>query len=195
MIRAGAASSDRAERRAALAREIAAVLLRDGLGDVGLRGLAARLGTSDRMLLYYFGTKDRLVTDALEQADSRLAVLLAARGGGPRVTPGQFLAGVLALAGDPEVMPFMRLWMEVIARAARGEAPYDRIGPALVRSWTAWIEGRLLPPAGLPEPARPAALLSIIEGMSLLEMAAPGATAGVQAYLSGVLDAAALPSA
>ena len=186
----GVAPPERTKRRVALAHEIAALLLRDGLRDVGLRGLAARLGTSDRMLIYHFGTKDRLVTDALEQVDAQLTVLLAARGGGPRVTPGQFLAGVLALADDPEVMPFMRLWMEVIARGARGEAPYDRIGPAVVRSWTAWIEGRLIPSAGPPEPARPAALLSIIEGMSLLEMAAPGATAGVQAYLSGVLDAA-----
>ena len=187
---AGGTGSERAARRAGLAGEIAAIVLREGLGHLGLRGLAARLGTSDRMLLYYFGTKDQLVIDVLEHAGARLTVLLAAHGGGPRVSPGQFLAGVVALAGDPDVAPFMRLWTEVIARGARREQPYDQIAARVVQSWIAWIDTRLTSAAGEPEPARAAALLSIVEGITLLEMAAPGCTAHVQCYLSRVLDAA-----
>ncbi len=185
----GKTETERDGRRAALAGEIAGIALRDGLGDMGLRGLASRLDTSDRMLLYYFGSKERLVEEALGQVNARLAVLLAARGGRDRVTPGRFLAEVLALAGDPEVAPFMRLWTEVIARGARGERPYDRIGAAAVRSWMAWIDGRLVAPADGAGSGRPAALLSIVEGVTLLEMAAPGCTAEVGAYLSRALDA------
>jgi AcrR family transcriptional regulator len=36
-----------------------------GLADVSLRPLAAALGTSSRMLIYYFGTKDELLAQAL----------------------------------------------------------------------------------------------------------------------------------
>ncbi len=184
----GRSGSERAARRAELASKIAGIVLQEGLGDLALRGLADRLGTSDRMLLYYFGTKDQLILDVMEQAGSRLAGLLANHSGGPQVSPGQFLAGVLALARQPAVAPFMQLWTEVIARGARGERPYDQVGANVVRSWIAWIESRLMPSAGRREPARPAALLSIVEGITLLEMAAPGCTEDVQAYLSRALD-------
>lgn len=36
-----------------------------GVADLSLRPLAAALGTSSRMLIYYFGTKDELLTEAL----------------------------------------------------------------------------------------------------------------------------------
>ena len=181
--------TERDRRRMALAGEIAELVLQDGLDDMGLRGLAARLGTSDRMLLYYFGSKDRLVEEALGQVSVRLAMLLAAHGGRDRVSPGRFLAEVLALTGDPEVAPFNRLWTEVIARGARGERPYDRIGAKAVQSWMEWIDSRLAPSVGGAEPGRAAALLSIVEGVTLLEVVAPGCTTAVGAYLSRALDA------
>ncbi len=181
--------TERDRRRVALAGEIAGLVLRDGLDDMGLRGLATRLGTSDRMLLYYFGSKDRLVEEALGQVSARLAVLLSAHGRRERVSPGRFLAEVLALAGDAGVAPFNRLWTEVIARGARGERPYDRVAAKAVQSWMEWIDSRLAPPVGGTVPGRAAALLSIVEGVTLLEVAAPGCTAEVGAYLSRALDA------
>jgi AcrR family transcriptional regulator len=183
------AGSEQAERRRELAARTAGIVLLEGLGDLGLRKLAARLGTSDRMLLYYFRTKDQLVVEAMEEVSARLAAILTRRGGGPPVSAGRFLANVLELARDPEVGPFLRLWTEVIALAARGERPYDRIASSAVGAWLAWIDSRLTPPPGGAEPARPAALLAIVEGVSLLEMAAPGCTADVQSFLSRALDA------
>ena len=180
---------ERASRRSDLAEALAEIVLRDGLGDLGLRGVAAKLGTSDRMLIYYFETKEHLILDMLGKVGDRLFLILAAHSKGPRLSPGQFLARVLALSGDPVIAPFMRLWTEVIARGARGEAPYDQVGPQAVRSWLAWIDSRLTPPMDADMEARSAALLSIVEGISLLELAAPGSTSNVQPYLSRMLDA------
>jgi AcrR family transcriptional regulator len=173
---------EREQRRLALAEEIAEFVLAEGLGDLGLRGLAHRLGTSGRMLLYYFVTKEQLVIDVLDRIEMRLGVLLAQHISGPPVSAGQFLAKVLELARDPEVAPFVRLWTEVIARGARGEPPYDRVAAKVVTSWLGWIDSRLAP-TGKEILGRTAALLSVVEGATLLEMACPGSTAGMRDFL------------
>jgi len=180
-----------ASRRAQLADEIADIVLQDGIGVLGLRGMAARVGTSDRMLIYYFGTKDQLIIEVLERVSRKLTALLTAFSQEPRVSPGQYLERALLMAKDPVVAPFMRLWTDVVARGARGEKPYDQVGPALVQSWVDWIQTRLEPAADGRNAERAAALLSIVEGVTLLEMAAPGSTSGVQAVLSAALDASA----
>ena len=187
---ATAAGSERAIRRSELADALADIVLAEGLGDLGLRGVAAKLGTSDRMLIYYFETKEQLVLEMLDKVGARLTAILVANSDAPRMSPGQFLSGVLALSTDPAIAPFMRLWTEVIARGARGEPPYDRVGAKVVRSWMAWIESRLIQPNDVVEEARPAALLSIVEGISLLELVAPGSTKDLQPYLTRMLDAA-----
>src|ERR1044072_7743808 len=61
---------DPAKRRDLLDR-IREYMIRNGLADLSLRPLARALGTSDRMLLYYFGTKERLVAEALALDERR----------------------------------------------------------------------------------------------------------------------------
>ncbi|GLQ61499.1 TetR/AcrR family transcriptional regulator [Gluconobacter cerinus] len=168
---------------------LADLALEEGIATLGLRGMAAKIGTSDRMLIYYFGTKDQLIVDVLEQVSTRLSALLLRINDGARSSPGQFLMRVLAMVHDPEIAPFMKLWTEVIARSARGETPYDRIGPGAVKSWTDWIDSKLAPSPGHTETGRAAAILSIVEGAVLLEMAAPGSTKDVACFLSKALNA------
>jgi AcrR family transcriptional regulator len=59
-------------------------ILKHGLTDLTLRPLAAALCTSPRMLLYFFGSKERLMAEALSQASTRQQEewtrLLSARG-------------------------------------------------------------------------------------------------------------------
>lgn len=49
-------------------------VLAHGLVGLSLRPLAAALGTSDRMLIYYFGSKQQLVGEVLGRAQQRLAL-------------------------------------------------------------------------------------------------------------------------
>jgi AcrR family transcriptional regulator len=68
------------DRRAKLLSEVADYILSNGLADLSLRPLAATINTSPRMLLYFFGSKERLIAEALahirtrEQLDFRRAV-------------------------------------------------------------------------------------------------------------------------
>lgn len=174
-------------RRAALADEIASIVLAEGLDALALRGLAARLSTSGRMLLYYFGSKDALVRAALARVSARLDVILSAQAAGAPVTPGVFMAGIFALSDDARIAPFVRVWADVIARAARGEAPYREVAADIIAAWLGWIEGRL---AGA-NAGQAAAILSIVEGVALLEAARPGTTRDARAYLTRMLDGSA----
>lgn len=56
-------------KREELLRGIRSYISEYGLADVSLRPLAAALGTSDRMLLHYFETKDNLLAQALASAN------------------------------------------------------------------------------------------------------------------------------
>ncbi len=178
--------ADRSARRTVLADQIATVVLADGLGVLGLRGLAARLDTSGRMLLYYFGTKEALVLAVLDRINARMTAIMAHHATGSPTTPGALLGRVLARVAHPEIAPFMRVWTEVVARGARGEAPYDRMAATTVEAWISWIQDRLLP--GEHTRGQSEAILSIVDGLTLLELARPGSTTQGRALLPGLLD-------
>ncbi|WP_319450018.1 MULTISPECIES: TetR/AcrR family transcriptional regulator [unclassified Mycobacterium] len=55
---------DRAKREELLAAA-GAILARTGVVDTSLRELASQLGTSARMLVYYFGSKEQLILEVL----------------------------------------------------------------------------------------------------------------------------------
>lgn len=58
-------------RKQRLLQAAADYLLEHGLGDLSLRPLAAALGTSARMLVYYFGSKEELLVEALTEVRRR----------------------------------------------------------------------------------------------------------------------------
>jgi AcrR family transcriptional regulator len=54
-------------KREELLATAATVLARTGLVDTSLRSLAAEMGTSARMLVYYFGSKEQLILDVMNR--------------------------------------------------------------------------------------------------------------------------------
>jgi AcrR family transcriptional regulator len=175
-------------RRAELTGKIAAIVLANGLEALTLRGLADTLSTSGRMLLYYFKTRDALVTAVLRHISARLDGALAQRPRHEKLTPGAFLAGALATSSDPALAPFVSVWTQVIARGARGETPFQHVVPEIVAAWLDWIENQLVDSGDPADRTRAAAILSIVEGSMLLEAARPGTIAGAKTYLVRVLD-------
>ncbi|MGI4744530.1 MAG: hypothetical protein ACRYGI_12725 [Janthinobacterium lividum] len=179
-------ATDQSNRRDTLTDEIATIVLAEGLGELSLRVLAARLATSGRMLLYYFTTRDALVVAVLERISERMGIIMAEHSAGPRLTPGAFLGRVMSLSQMPEIAPFMRVWTEVVARGARGEAPYVAVASETVGVWIDWIDSRLLP--DMRGRGQAAAILAIVDGVTLLELARPGTTAQARILLPGLLD-------
>src|SRR4051812_20872225 len=76
-----------------------------GLSDTSLRQLAAALGTSHRMLIYHFGSKEQLVVEIIRELESR-----------QRATFGAISADEEAGSGDV----IRRMWRQL--SAPRNEA-------------------------------------------------------------------------
>jgi AcrR family transcriptional regulator len=162
-------------------------VLAEGLGQASLRPLAKAAGTSDRMLLYHFGSKEALVADLLGYlARIYAATLDAALAGERPVTRGQVVARILKHARSEEAQPFSALWWEIVAGAARGEAGYCAAAQAMMDELLGWLEGQM--PEGDPDPAGGARyLLTLIEGTLMLAAIGHEDTARDGLLASGLL--------
>lgn len=59
-------------RKAMLLDSLIAYLVRRGVADVSLRPMAAAVGTSARLLIFHFGSKERLLLEVLDEMQARL---------------------------------------------------------------------------------------------------------------------------
>src|SRR4051794_32956637 len=104
-----------------------AVAFADGLSRLSFGRVATLLGTSDRVIVYYFSTKDELVSAVLVTLGLQLEATL-----GPLITSR--VAGHMDLArtawpvlADPAVDPIFALFFEANGLAASGRDPYRTV--------------------------------------------------------------------
>lgn len=181
-------SDARGAKRLKLIEELADIVLAEGLDALSLRPAAARLGTSDRMLLYYFGTKAALMADVLGCVGERFARYLAAATRNVRIPPHQMVGFTTGLMMSDSGRPYADLWFEIAARGARGHGIHAAAAEALAERWNDWIVRSVHFPAGVQPRSAAAMMLAIVNGIILLESTAPSVAA---AALSRVQSAAA----
>jgi len=159
----------RVQVQAALARH----LLETGLSRTSLRQLAAAAGISDRMLLYYYTDKAEALSAAMTAVAAQLGNRLAdAMPGDDLLSPRELVAVAARFTVGPDTRPVMRLWIEVVAAAARGEAPFPELSSAIAKGFIEWAEARL-DPAGLADPrATAAGIIALIDGLAVVAVCA-----------------------
>ena len=90
-------------------------MLENGLADLSLRPVASAVGTSPQILLYYFGSKDALVSEVVAAARTRMLAMLAHEV--TRATEGasssETLWRIWRWFTAKQRAPFMRLFFEV----------------------------------------------------------------------------------
>ena len=148
---------------------LAAYVLEHGLADLSLRPLAAAVGTSDRMLLYHFTSKQRLMADLLDYIAAGFTVALD--GVLPKRRLESRAACLEAVGGATRgaaFRPYLVLWWQIVAGAAQGEATYATAAGAIMDRLLAWLEQLL--PADDPAPRQAAQqILALIEGAQMLD--------------------------
>lgn len=154
--------------RETLLPALAAYVLEHGLSDVSLRPLAKAAGTSDRMLLYHFESKDALIGALLEYlAGIYAGVLDGAFPEGAATSRRALAQTIFDVTAEPAFDPFMRLWWDIVAGCADGNGDYRASAGAMVDVLLEWVEAHL--PAGDPDPEGGArAVLAVIEGAMML---------------------------
>jgi AcrR family transcriptional regulator len=167
--------------------------LTHGLAELSLRPLAAAIGSSPRVLLFLFGSKDQLIRDLLgrARADELTALRQAREAGGA----DDFAAAVRAAWGwlvDPAHRPMLVLWVQAYARSlSEPDGPWAGFARQTVEDWLGLLAGV---GGGADSGGADAALgLALLRG-ALLDLLATGdaerTSAVVERYL-GLLQATA----
>lgn len=163
---------DAARRRQlldALVEEFAA----GGVGGRSLREVAEAVGTSHRMLLHHFGSREDLLLAVVAEVERRQMTLLP----GLPTSPADGFAAMWADVRRPELRHWERLFFECYARAAQGEEPFARMVPGAVDGWLAEVEKVA---DGASDPAMARLGLAVVRGL-LLDLVATNDAAGVDA--------------
>jgi AcrR family transcriptional regulator len=147
----------------------------DGLSRLTFGRLAKRLGISDRVIVYYFPTKDDLVGEVLLALGAQLRTALATTFSSSPIDHRALLRTTWPTLGRPEFDPVFALFFEAAGLAAAGREPYRTVVPQLVDGWIAWAADLL---GGTPAERRREAVAAIaaVDGLLLLrQLAGPEA--------------------
>lgn len=173
------------ERRRQLLDALVTEFATGGIGDRSLREVAAAVGTSHRMLLHHFGSREGLLVAIVEEVERRQMGLLPDL----PADPARGFAAMWADLSRPELRESERLFFECYARAAAGEKPFARMVPAAVESWLAEVEAVAEGPV---DPALARLGLAVSRGL-LLDLVATDDEAGVDAAARAFIRLLATP--
>jgi AcrR family transcriptional regulator len=121
-------------QRDRLLGEVVGYFARNGVRDHSLRGLAAAVGTSHRMLIYHFGSREGLLAEAVRVVDSyqrdTLAALTATTDVDARAAAWRFWSLVV----DP-ALRYGPLFFELSAHAMQDQPHATPLRTSLVEPW------------------------------------------------------------
>ena len=152
-----------------------AAALDEGLSQLTFGRLAKRLGISDRIIVYYFPSKDDLISEVIVAMGLQLQQTLAAAFTTPAADHRELMAAAWPVVATPESDRVFALFFEANGLAAVGRAPYRDLVPALVQTWIDWAAGFI---DGTPAQRRKEAetAVALLDGLLLLrQLAGPEA--------------------
>src|SRR4051794_9703299 len=119
-----------------------AYFLRHGVANLSLRPLAAAVGTSARMVLHYFGSKEAFIAEVMELVQARLqnAFRDLSEGGGAETDLLQKFWSILSNKAN---QPALRLLFEVQMLALQNPKRYRRYLSKTSTNWRRLIEQAL----------------------------------------------------
>ncbi len=108
-----------------------------GVADISLRKLAEAIGTSHRMLIYHFGSKDGLLVEVVRAVEERQRRVLTEiwTDLGPGADLALLMRRLWARLTDPALAPYERLFFELYGRALRGDPRTTPLLEGLVDTW------------------------------------------------------------
>jgi AcrR family transcriptional regulator len=161
----------------------------DGLADQSLRRIAEAIGSSHRMLLYHFGSKDGLLLEVVREVEARTQERLARVAETADLRSDVVIRRMWSYLTDPELAGFERLFFALYGRALQG----DRATLPLLRGDIEhWLEANVSLAAGTGVPADMVRThsrlgLAVMRGL-LLDLLATGDRAGVDAALEAFAE-------
>ena len=129
--------------------------------------LAKRLGISDRIVVYYFPTKNDLLTDVMLAMGARLQQALGQAFTAPAVHHLELARTAWPVLASTEFDQIFAMFFEANGLAAVGREPYRTLITQLMETWIQWLGTFFV---GTPEGRRAEAeaVIALIDGLLLL---------------------------
>src|ERR1700739_510751 len=144
------------------------VALAGGIADKSLRSIAAAAGTSHRMLIHHFGSREGLLVEVIRAVEARQRTALA----GLDVEAGEVSAELADRfwkpLRSPELAPQERLFFEVYGQALQGRQWAKPLLDGIVEDWVGPVAAMLETYGTSPQTARTVARLWVAVGRGLL---------------------------
>jgi AcrR family transcriptional regulator len=164
-----------------------------GTSNVSLRGLASAIGTSHRMLIYHFGSKEGLLVEVVKAIEARQREVLS------QFIESDINAGIghdfWRQVSDRRLHPFARLFFEVYGQALQHRSWAEPLLDGVVDDWVAPVAAALTARGVAPQDASSEARLAVAVARGLLlDLLATGDRRAVDAAAACFFDRYTHPS-
>jgi AcrR family transcriptional regulator len=151
-----------------------------GVADLSLRGLAAAIGTSHRMLIYHFGSKEELLIAVIRAVEEQQRQVFAGLEIDPSLSPADTLRRMWQHVSDPSLWQNERLFFEMYGQALQGRTHTAEFLDDIVESWLEPVAALRREQGVPPKAARAQARLGLAVSRGLLlDLLATGDRKGV----------------
>ncbi len=157
-----------------------------GLSDMSLRELASEIGTSHRMIIYHFGSRQGLVAAIVESMERQQRDALAQIAQN-NTTTRDVIEAQWAHLSDPAMRPFVCLFFEVLSLALHERPGTESFVASMTTPWLD-LGDKIVQQLGLQTRRDDVRLgVAVVRGL-LIEVAATGDLAAPTASLNRFLD-------
>jgi AcrR family transcriptional regulator len=108
---------------------------RNGITDLSLRRLATALGTSHRMLIHHFGSKEGLWVAIVHEVEARQRLILADMVPAADVPVDEAMRAWWRHISDPSLWPNERLFYELYGQAIQGRPHTVEMLDGIIDDW------------------------------------------------------------
>jgi AcrR family transcriptional regulator len=144
------------------------VALAGGIADKSLRAIAEAAGTSHRMLIHHFGSREDLLVEVIRAVERRQRAALSELGGESGEVTGPVAESFWKHLRSPELAPQERLFFEVYGQALQGRSWAKPMLEGVVEDWVGPVAAMLEAHGASRETARAVARLYVAVGRGLL---------------------------
>ena len=123
--------------------EVAAYLARNGVAELSLRPLAKAVGSSPRVLLYYFGSKEEMVVKALGRLREKQRVTYERMKALPYERPSDACRAIWRHMSSAENARLFRMSLEIFVMALRQPARFAEYLGATIEDWLGFLAAPL----------------------------------------------------
>ena len=144
------------------------VALAGGIADKSLRAIAEAAGTSHRMLIHHFGSREGLLVELIREVEARQRGALGELDAGSGEESGDLADRFWQHLRSPELAPQERLFFEVYGQALQGREWATPLLEGIVENWVAPVAAMLAAAGISRQTARTIARLYVAVGRGLL---------------------------